>query len=234
MSLGEEGNRPCIKNFPDDLPLLLRTFPELSVGAIPSVFEKTQLGGFVVFKLSKKIPYQKFTEGVLVMTVMDAIRNRHSVRSYLPVPVEKEKLQQILEAGRLAPSARNTQAWKFVMVTDPETIKALGPACCGQSFIEKAPAFLAVCTTEPSTMACGQPARTIDGAIAMSFMILEAEELGLGTCWIGAFDNEEVKKVLGIPDSYDVVAVTPIGYPEKDTPARPRKGADEVICWEKF
>ena len=83
-------------------------------------------------------------------------------------------------------------------------------------------------------MACGQPARTIDGSIAMSFMILEAEELGLGTCWLGAFYNDQVKSALSIPEEYDVVAVTPIGYPAEEIPARPRKSAGEVISWEKF
>ena len=168
------------------------------------------------------------------MTVMEAIQNRRSVRSYKPDPVEKEKLERILEAGRLAPSARNTQAWKFIMVTDPATIQKLVPACCGQSSVAQAPAFLAVCTNGPSTMACGQPARTIDGSIAMSFMILEAEELGLGTCWLGAFYNDQVKSALSIPEEYDVVAVTPIGYPAEEIPARPRKSAGEVISWEKF
>ena len=68
----------------------------------------------------------------------------------------------------------------------------------------------------------------------MSFMILEAEELGLGTCWLGAFYNDQVKSALSIPEEYDVVAVTPIGYPAEEIPARPRKGAGEVISWEKF
>ncbi len=168
------------------------------------------------------------------MTIMEAIQNRRSIRNYKSTPVEKEKLEKILEAGRLAPSARNVQAWKFIMVTDPETISKLAPACCGQSSVAQAPAFLAVCTNEPSVMACGQPARTIDGAIAMSFMILEAEELGLGTCWIGAFYNDQVKEVLGIPEEFDVVAVTPIGYAAEEPSARPRKGTDDVVRWEKF
>jgi nitroreductase len=83
-------------------------------------------------------------------------------------------------------------------------------------------------------MMCGQPRYTVDVSIAMSFIILQARELGLGTCWIGAFDESSVKKILGIPDDVRVVAMTPLGYPIQDPVAKPRKKMEQIVCFDKY
>ena len=164
------------------------------------------------------------------MTVFEAIQQRKSIRNYLSEPVEKEKLNQVLEAGRLAPSARNQQNWHFFAITDSLTRQKLSDACCGQRQVAQAPVALVICATQPiREMNCGHPAETIDCSIALSFMILEAAELGLGTCWLGAFHADEVKKVLDLPQSYTVIAVSPLGYPAQIPNPQPRKSKEEVI-----
>jgi nitroreductase len=169
------------------------------------------------------------------MDVFTAIRQRRSVRAYKAVEVEEEKLKKILEAARLSPSASNRQEWKFIVVRNEETKKKLAKAAFGQSFIGKAPVVLVACGTESKTiMACGQPAYTVDVSIACAFMILQAHELGIGTCWIGAFKEDEVKKILKIPDSVRIVAMIPLGYPDEDPSQRSRKGLDQIISFEKF
>src|SRR4030067_2404361 len=133
------------------------------------------------------------------MYVFTAISQRCSVRAYKATDVEEDKLKKILEAARLSPSASNRQEWKFIIVKNKETKKKLAKAAFGQSFIAEAPIVIVACGTEPkSIMACGQPAYTVDVCIACAFLILQAFELGLGTGWIGAFKEDEVKKVLKV------------------------------------
>jgi nitroreductase len=169
------------------------------------------------------------------MDVFTAINRRRSVRAYKSDEVEEEKLKKILEAARLSPSASNRQEWKFIVVRDKEAKKKLSKAAFGQSFIGEAPTVIVACGTESKAMmACGQPAHTVDVSIACAFMILQAYELGLGTCWIGAFKEDEVKKILQIPESVRVVTMIPLGYPDEVPPQRSRKGLDQIICFEKF
>jgi len=169
------------------------------------------------------------------MDVLTAISQRRSVRAYKAVEVEEEKLKKILEAARLSPSASNRQDWKFVVVKNKETKKKLAQAAFGQSFIGGAAVVIVACGTESkAVMACGQPTHTVDVSIACAFMTLQAYELGLGTCWIGSFEEDEAKKVLEIPKSVRVVAMIPLGYPDEDPSPRSRKGLDQIVCFEKF
>ena len=169
------------------------------------------------------------------MDVFTAISKRSSVRAYKTTDVEEDKLKKVLEAARLSPSASNRQDWKFIIVRNEETKKKLAKAAFGQSFIGEAPIVIVVCGTEPKTfMACGQPAYTVDVSIACAFMILQAYELGLGTCWIGAFDEDEVKKILNIPKEVRVVAMTPLGYPNQPPSQKFRKSLDQIVCFEKY
>jgi nitroreductase len=169
------------------------------------------------------------------LDVFTAISNRRSIREYRDIEVEEEKINKILEAARLAPSAANRQKWKFIVVTDKEIRQSLVKAANGQKFIEKAPLVLVACSTESETvMPCGQYAYTVDLSIAVSFMILEAVELGLGTCWLGAFNENEVKNVLEIPPDIRVVAIATIGYPDEKLPQRFRKTLDQIVCFEKY
>jgi nitroreductase len=169
------------------------------------------------------------------MDVFTAIRQRSSVRAYKTTDVEEDKLKKILEAARLSPSASNRQEWKFIVVKNKETKKKLAKAAFEQSFIAEAPIVIIACGTESkSIMGCGQPAYTVDVSIACAFMILQACELGLGTCWIGAFKEDQTKKILDIPEHVRVVAITPLGYPNEPPSEKNRKNLNQIICYEKY
>lgn len=168
------------------------------------------------------------------MDVFEAIKNRRSIRKYTSKKIENEKLNKILESARLAPSANNSQEWKFIAVTDKSKIKEIARTS-GQDFIAAAPAVIVGCAEEnKKVMFCGQNAYTINLSIAFSFMILEAEELGIGSCWIGHFNESKVKEILDIPDSVKVVALAPFGYPDETPDQRPRKDFKDVVSFEKY
>lgn len=169
------------------------------------------------------------------MTVAEAIACRRSIRSYLPREVEAEKLAAVLDAGRLAPSARNRQEWRFIAVTDSALQERLAQAAYGQQFVAQAPVVLVICDTGGEyTMTCGQPGGTVDCSIALSFMMLQAAELGLGTCWLGKYDEQTVREILGIPSAVRVVAMTPLGYPAETPAPRPRKQAAEIVVFNGY
>jgi len=148
------------------------------------------------------------------MEVSDAIKQRRSTREYSPAPVETEKLVKILEAARLAPSASNRQEWRFIVVNDPDTRQKLSQAAKNQKFVAQAPTVIACCAvTDEHTMTCGQLCYPIDCAIAIDHMTLQATELGVGSCWVGAFHENEVKKILSVPEDIRVVELLTLGYP---------------------
>jgi len=169
------------------------------------------------------------------MELKDAIRRRESVREYIDKPVPEEKLRNVLEAARLAPSAMNSQPVKLVVVRDVKRRRELAHAANGQSFVAEAPVVIAaVATNTAHVMSCGIPSHPVDLAICVSYMTLAAVDEGLGTCWIGAFSQEKVKNILGIPDKYRVVALLPLGYPKRERGLKLRKSFEEVVCYETF
>ncbi len=170
------------------------------------------------------------------MDVMDAIKARKSVRSYLNKPVEDEKLNKILEAGRLAPSASNRQEWRFVVVRNSETRRKLADAASGQTFVGEAPAVIVACAeTDNHVMRCGQLCYPIDVAIALDHMSIAAVELGLGTCWVGSFDEKKVKVILGIPEKIHVVELMPLGYPSDPSQVeKNRYDLDKIVKYEHW
>jgi nitroreductase len=169
------------------------------------------------------------------MSVMTAIKMRRSIRHYQDVHVEKEKLDRVLEAGRLAPSAGNLQEWKFIVVRDEDTRQKLAQAATNQEFIEEAPVVLVACATITDyVMKCGQLAYPIDVAIAVDHMTLKAVEEGLGTCWIGSFNEAEVRQVLAIPDTIRVVALLTLGTPKFVPGPRKRKSKEEIVSYEQW
>jgi len=168
------------------------------------------------------------------MDVFKAIKNRYSCRSYKAESIPEEKLNKILEAARLAPSAHNEQEWKFVVVRDVKKRKEVAEAA-GQSFIEEAPVIItAVGLDLEHIMSSGNPAYAIDLAIAVEHMALQAVEEGLGTCWIGAFNQDEVKRVLEIPEECKVVALLPLGFPADKPKPKSRKKLEEIISYDGF
>lgn len=170
------------------------------------------------------------------MDVYEAIRTRYSVRKWQDRPVEEDKLRRILEAARMAPSAKNLQEWRFVVVTDPELRRRLVPAARDQAFIGEAPVVIVGCAVDTSkVMTCGLHSYIIDLAIAMDHITLAAVAEGLGTCWIGAFYEDKVKEVLGIPPEVRVVELMPLGYPaDESAPAKRRKPYEEMVVRDRW
>jgi len=171
------------------------------------------------------------------------LRGRRSIRRYLPAPVEREKLLACLEAARLAPSAHNAQPWRFIVVDDPEFKDRLAAAAfsgiySGSRFAARAPVILVLLAkTELVAHGLGGrlqrvPFHLVDIGIAGEHIVLQAQELGLATCWMGWFNYRKVRKVLGVPRKYKIMAMMPIGYAEK-RPNRepPRRPLDEIVTY---
>ena len=169
------------------------------------------------------------------MNVYEAIQKRRSIRSYKNRPIEQEKLDRILEAARQAPSASNRQEWRFVIVRDEAVRHSLMAAAGNQGFVGEAPVVIACCAeTDGHIMRCGQQSYPIDVAIAAEHIALAAAEEGLGTCWIGAFSEPEVKEILGIPASVRVVQLPTLGYAGAPPGPRLRKPLKEIACYDRW
>jgi nitroreductase len=170
------------------------------------------------------------------MTVIEEIAARRSIRDYAPRPVEKEKLARILEAGRLAPTARNQQDWRILIVSEPLLKECLiDEASPRQAFLKGAPLILAACALNPDyIMRCGHPAYLIDLAIVLEHIALQAVREGLGTCWIGSFDEARARDVLDVPAPVRIVELMSLGYPTRVPDPRERKPTQELYRWERW
>lgn len=169
------------------------------------------------------------------MEVMEAIRERHSIRSYEDREVEDKKLNLILEAGRLAPSASNRQEWRYVVVRDKQTRQKLMEAAAGQAFVAQAPVVIACCAeSDGHIMRCGQPCYPIDVAISIDHMTLKAVEEGLGTCWVGAFNEAKAKEILAVPQEIRLVELLALGYPTHVPWEKIRKELSEIVKYESW
>ena len=170
------------------------------------------------------------------MDVYESIRLRKSVRAFKEREVGEEVLNRLLEAARLAPSAKNFQEWRFVVVRDRETRLRLVKAARGQKFVAEAPVVLACCAeTDGHVMTCGQLCYPIDIAIAIDHVTLCAASEGLGTCWIGSFFEDQVKEILNIPPEIRVVQLLPIGYPRDPDPVEKRRlPLDTIVRYERW
>jgi len=170
------------------------------------------------------------------MEVYDAMKARTSVRAYADTPVSDDSLERILESARISPSAMNYQPWHFVVVKDLEKRKAMSKARYA-GFLKESPVVV---------VGCGDKKRSpewhvVDVTIAMQNMVMTATAEGLGTCWIGSFDEELVRSVLKIPDHMEVVALLAVGHPRKKmnllaTIARPksRKRMSDIVSYEEY
>ena len=168
------------------------------------------------------------------MDLYEAIEKRRSVRAYRDTPVEEDKLRRVLTAGRLSPSARNRQERKFVVVQDADRRRAVA-AAADQPWLAQAPVIVVVVGVTPeAVMHCTVPTDPVDCAIAIDHMSLAAVAEGLGTCWIGHFDQDACRRVLGVPSGAKIIELLPIGYPADNPPARPRRPIEEIVCPETF
>jgi len=167
--------------------------------------------------------------------IINSIKKRFSVRKFLQKPVEQEKLNEILQAARLSPSARNTQPLHFVVINDPEKKSKLAEICHGQQFVAEAPLAIAVCADNTDyIMKCGQPAYTVDASIAAEHINLQAVELGLGSCWIGSFNHDALADLIKLPRGYKIVTLLPIGYPATSKGNRNLKSLEELVSYNSF
>ncbi|TET72457.1 MAG: nitroreductase, partial [Candidatus Aminicenantes bacterium] len=160
------------------------------------------------------------------MKVLDVIQKRRSVRKYKEDPIPEKDLMRVLEAARLAPSGKNFQPWKFIIVKDKTLKEKLAQASAGQFFMAEAPIIIVGCGFPDNCYAhMGRYMKSwsVDVTIALEHLILQAQEEGLGTCWIGSFEEEEVKAILNIPENVKVLALTPLGYPDEIPRFRGRK-----------
>jgi len=170
------------------------------------------------------------------MNVLEAVRNRRSIRLFENKAVDKEKLLKVLEAARLAPSAGNAQPWSFVVISDDNVKKNLRLAYDRDWFVT-APTIIVACALPEKawTRRDGEQYWKVDISIAMQNLVLVAQEEGLGTCWVAGFDEKKAKNVLGIPRNVRVVAMTPLGYPaEQKGPVTERKSLEEIIHYEHW
>lgn len=168
------------------------------------------------------------------MEFYETVKTRRSIRSYKGKEIPEEKLLRVMDAARVAPSGHNRQYWKFYIVESEDKKRKVAEACSGQTWIAEAPAVIVATGWKvPFSRGgyMGDMTFTMDVSIAFTHLILAARAEGLGTCWIGDFSNEKVKEILGLPEKEYVVAVTPIGYPDKGgfTENTSRKKLDEVM-----
>jgi len=180
------------------------------------------------------------------MEVIEAIKTRRSIRKYKSTPVDDKTLEQVLEAAQWAPSWANTQCWRFIVVRDngiktqlAETLSQNNPAT---DAIKNAPLAIVACAQkqrsghyrgEPSTDK-GDGWLMFDVGLAMQNLVLAAHALGLGTVHVGAFDAKKAEGILGVPEGYCVVEMTPLGYPDQEARIPPRKELSEIVYNDKF
>jgi nitroreductase len=185
------------------------------------------------------------------MDVFEAIKWRRSVRKFSSQKIERDKVLQILEAARLAPSSSNRQAWHFLVIDDPLIIKQIpDTAPVGTrriiTFMENAPLVVVGCYSKAFThyvaQLAGHENHLVDVSIALTHMTLAATELGIGSCWVGWYGESKLRTILKIPRRYRVVALLVLGYPAEPSteesiagiPPRPRKSLNEIVSHNKF
>jgi nitroreductase len=172
------------------------------------------------------------------MECIEAIKGRRSIRKFKDRAVGKEIIDELLNAAKMAPSAGNLQARDFIVVSNKITKQKLTKAALGQSFIEQAPVVIVVIANiERSSRiykSRGELYAIQDATAGIENMLLVAHSMGLGACWVGAFDENEVIELLGIPDKTLPVAMIPVGYPDEQPAAPPRMAMERLVHWETW
>jgi nitroreductase len=165
----------------------------------------------------------------------ELIERRYSVRAYKPDPVEDEKLQLVLEAARLAPTAANRQPFQFIVIQTAGREAQLQRVYKRRWFAQ-APLVICACAIPDQAWSRmdGKPYADVDVTIAMDHLILAATEQGLGTCWIAAFDPAAAREVLALPKGVEPVAFTPLGYPADELGPKQRKPLAELVRYERW
>ncbi len=171
------------------------------------------------------------------MKFYELVQKRYSVRAYKSDPVEEEKLQKILEAARLAPTAANRQPFRILVIHTAERAEEL-QHIYGQDWFVQAPIVLCICGIENQAWVRRDDKKSyldVDAAIVMDHMVLQATELGLGTCWIGAFDPAAAREILGLPEGVEPIVFSPLGYPDdKPKSKKIRDTLTELVRYEHW
>ncbi len=173
------------------------------------------------------------------MELLEAIKGRKSIRAFKKQPVSDEAIKTLLDAAGCAPSAGNIQPWEFVIVRDQQIKEKLAEAALDQEFIKDAPLVIAVCADEKrSALGYGNRGRTLyclqDTAAATQSILLAAYSIGLGACWVGAFNEDEAKIILKAPDGIRPVALIPLGYPDESPRQRGRRFLNQIVHYDTF
>ena len=171
--------------------------------------------------------------------MLEAIKNRRSIRAFKNEGISSETVEKLIDAARWAPSAGNIQPWEFIIVKNSEVKRRLAEAALNQKFIEEAPIVIVVCADENrSFKGYGLRGKSLyciqDTAAAIQNIHLAACSLGLATCWVGAFKEEDVRKILDVPDGVRPVALVPVGYPAEKPSPPSRRPLSQIIHYEKF
>lgn len=174
------------------------------------------------------------------------IEERRSIRKYKNIQVEEEKIREILESGRIAPSGSNTQPWHFIVIKSEEMRKKVSYVCHDQKWMLQAPVFIACvadirCRIKEGDISINEKSSENevkliirDTSLAIENMMLQASEAGLGTCCVAWFTENEIRPVLNIPDDKYVVAVITVGYSDEQPKMRPRKSLEEIVHYEQW
>ena len=174
------------------------------------------------------------------------IEERRSIRKYKNIQVEEEKIREILESGRIAPSGSNTQPWHFIVIKSEEMRKKVSYVCHDQKWMLQAPVFIACvadirCRIKEGDISINEKSSENevkliirDTSLAIENMMLQASEAGLGTCCVAWFTEKEIRPVLNIPDDKYVVAVITVGYSDEQPKMRPRKSLEEIVHYEQW
>jgi nitroreductase len=166
----------------------------------------------------------------MFVSLVDVVLSRRSIRRYEQKEIPKDVLDKILDAGRQAPSAANRQPWHFIVVTDPEIKKELSKGMFNR-FIKDTPVTIVGCAHKD--LIAGKWS-IISTTIALHNMVVAAWAMGIGSCWVGDFNEEKIKKLLNIPESWNIVALISFGYPAEKPQPRKKKSIEEIVSFNKF
>jgi nitroreductase len=172
------------------------------------------------------------------LDVLTVLRKRKSVRSYVSDPVPDEALLTILEGARLAPSAGNIQPWHFIVIKDNETRGKIAKGCRYGKFLSESPVVIIACGNKQASSHW----YPVDTAIALEHVVLGATAIGLGTCWIGMFNEQEIRTLVNLPTHLEIIALLALGYPREKTDLwarilhviRPRKQLADILSSEQY
>lgn len=160
---------------------------------------------------------------------MEILLSRRSIRTFKNEIVDDETVYKILKAAHFAPSSWNRQPWRFIIIKNKETLKKLAEILPYGKFLSRVPMAIAILSSEKES-----DLWLVDGSAATENLMLAGTYYGLGTCWIAESDNDEIKKILNVPNDFHIITITPLGYPQIVPKPPERKKLEDLVYNEKF